>query len=236
MPSSVGQQSPLDKPMALQAEFLAQEAATAWGALIVLFDDLQHPNMFPEVSGQHAPCSFKAAQAELSSQAPRRVVVTVATFNGSWQQDCDAPLASGQQSPTSPIPTHAVLSTQRIAPPWTLFMAFGFGTLTKTTPHNSTAPISNPAPSQRLLLACGPRPCKTSMSSAPDAPRQVSWLSLRVRSISLVVCCYSFWRVRRLRGLRTAAHSALRPGLLKCVRLRDWLAKGCEDTLPYVTN
>ena len=89
VPSSVGQQSPLDKPMALQAEFLAQEAATAWGALMVLFDDLQHPNMFPDGSGQHAPCSFKAAQAELSSQAPRRVVVTVATFNGSWQQDWD---------------------------------------------------------------------------------------------------------------------------------------------------
>ena len=56
---------------------------------MVLFDDLQHPNMFPDGSGQHAPWSFKEAQAELSSQAPRRVVVTVATFRGSWQQDCD---------------------------------------------------------------------------------------------------------------------------------------------------
>ena len=89
VPSSVGQQSPLDKPMALQAEFFEQEAATAWGALMVLFDDLQHPSMFPDGSGQHAPWSFKEAQAELSSQAPRRVVVTVATFNGSWQQDWD---------------------------------------------------------------------------------------------------------------------------------------------------
>ena len=42
VPSSVGQQSPLDKPMARQAEFFEQEAATAWGALMVLFDDLQH--------------------------------------------------------------------------------------------------------------------------------------------------------------------------------------------------
>ena len=75
-------------------------------------------------------------------------------------------------------------------------MAFGFGTLTNTTPHNSTAPINNPAPSQRLL-ACGPRPCKTSMSSAPDAPRQVSWLSLRVRSISLGIF-YLFLAPRRL--------------------------------------
>ena len=89
VPSSVGQQSPPVRPMALQAEFFEQEAATAWGALMVLFEDLQHPNMFPDGSGQHAPWSFKAAQAELSSQAPRRVVVTVATFNGSWQQDCD---------------------------------------------------------------------------------------------------------------------------------------------------
>ena len=75
--------------MALQAEFFEQEAATAWGALMVLFDDLQHPSMFPEGSGQHAPCNLRAAHAELSSQAPRRVVVTVATFNGSWQQDWD---------------------------------------------------------------------------------------------------------------------------------------------------
>ena len=185
VPSSVGQQSPLDKPMARQAEFFEQEAATAWGALMVLFDDLQHPNMFPDGSGQHAPCSFKAAQAELSSQAPRRVVVTVATFRGSWQQDCELPCASGQQSPTSPSPTHAVLSTHRIAPPCTLLMAFGFGTLTNTTPHNNTAPMSSPAPNHRLE-ACWLRPCKTSMSSAPDAPRQVSWLSLRVRSISLL--------------------------------------------------
>ena len=43
VPSSVGQQSPLVRPMALQAVFLAQEAATAWGARTVLFDDLQHP-------------------------------------------------------------------------------------------------------------------------------------------------------------------------------------------------
>ena len=181
--------------MARQAEFFEQEAATAWGALMVLFDDLQHPNMFPDGSGQHAPCNFKAAQAELSSQAPRRVVVTVATFRGSWQQDCELPWASGQQSPTNPNPTHAVLSTQRIAPPWTLFMAFGFGTLTNTTPHNSTAPINKPAPSHRLL-ACGLLPWRTSISSAPDAPRQVSWLSLRVRSI--------FVARARLRGLRTA--------------------------------
>ena len=89
VPSSVGQQSPPVSPMALQAEFFEQEAATAWGARTVLFDDLQHPRKFPEVSGQHAPWSFKEAHAELSSQAPRRVVVTVATFNGSWQQDCD---------------------------------------------------------------------------------------------------------------------------------------------------
>ena len=89
VPSSVGQQSPLDKPMALQAEFFEQEAATAWGALMVLFDDLQHPSMFPEGSGQQAPCNLKAAQAELSSQAPLLVVVTVATFRGSWQHDCD---------------------------------------------------------------------------------------------------------------------------------------------------
>ena len=89
VPSSVGQQSPPVKPMARQAVFLAQEAATAWGARTVLFDDLQHPRKFPEVSGQHAPWSFKAAQAELSSQAPRLVVVTVATFKGSWQHDCD---------------------------------------------------------------------------------------------------------------------------------------------------
>ena len=150
MPSSVGQQSPPVNPMARQAEFFEQEAATAWGALMVLFDDLQHPNMFPDGSGQHAPCSFKAAQAELSSQAPRRVVVTVATFRGSWQHDCDWPWASGQQSPTNPSPTHAVLSTQRIAPPCTLLMAFGFGTLTKTTPHNNTAAMSNPAPNHRL--------------------------------------------------------------------------------------
>ena len=187
VPSSVGQQSPLDKPMALQAEFFEQEAATAWGALMVLFDDLQHPNMFPDGSGQHAPCSFKAAHAELSSQAPRRVVVTVATFRGSWQHDCELPWASGQQSPTNPNPTHAVLSTHRIAPPWTLFIAFGFGTLTNTTPHNSTAPINSPAPSQRLL-ACGPRPWSTSMSSAPLAPRHVSWLSFLVLSISLGIC------------------------------------------------
>ena len=158
---------------------------------MVLFDDLQHPSMFPDGSGQHAPCNLKAAQAELSSQAPRLVVVTVATFRGSWQQDCDWPCASGQQSPTRPSPTQAVLSTQRIAPPCTLLMAFGFGTLTNTTPHNSTAPISSPAPSH-LLLACGPRPCKTSMSSAPLAPRQVSWLSFLVLSISLVVICC--WR------------------------------------------
>ena len=199
--------------MALQAEFFEQEAATAWGALMVLFDDLQHPSMFPDGSGQHAPCSFNAAQAELSSQAPRRVVVTVATFRGSWQHDWDAPLASGQQSPVRPNPTHAVLSTQRIAPPWTLFIAFGFGTLTNTTPHNSTAPMSSPAPNHRLE-ACWLRPCKTSMSSAPDAPRQVSWLSLRVRSISLVVCCDLLLARARLRGLRTAAHSALRAGEL----------------------
>ena len=173
MPSSVGQQSPPVSPMALQAEFFEQEAATAWGALMVLFDDLQHPNMFPDGSGQHAPCNLKAAHAELSSQAPLLVVVTVATFNGSWQQDCDWPWASGQQSPVRPSPTHAVLSTHRIAPPWTLFIAFGFGTLTNTTPHNNTAPMSSPAPNQRLL-ACWLRPCKTSMSSAPDAPRQVS--------------------------------------------------------------
>ena len=89
VPSSVGQQSPPVKPMALQAEFFEQEAATAWGALMVLFDDLQHPSMFPDGSGQHAPCSLRAAQAELSSQAPRRVVVTVATFRGSWQHDWD---------------------------------------------------------------------------------------------------------------------------------------------------
>ncbi len=89
VPSSVGQQSPPVKPMARQAVFLAQEAATAWGERTVLFDDLQHPRKFPEVSGQQAPCNFKAAQAELSSQAPRLVVVTVATFKGSWQHDCD---------------------------------------------------------------------------------------------------------------------------------------------------
>ena len=89
VPSSVGQQSPLVRPMARQAVFLAQEAATAWGARTVLFDDLQHPRKFPELSGQHAPCSLRAAHAELSSQAPRLVVVTVATFKGSWQHDCD---------------------------------------------------------------------------------------------------------------------------------------------------
>ena len=66
------------------------------------------------------------------------------------------------------------------------------------------------------------------MSSAPDAPRQVSWLSFRVLSISVA-------RVR-LRGLRTAAHSALRAGELKCVPRLVLLAQGCEDTSPYVTN